>query len=292
MDFNFNTDHATTIQLFFFATIIVCLWHFELFFTPETLKSKWKHTRLNLWFIVTAVLIQLPLTVILIKVMQWTEIHQWGMLYFVPFTSNFLIKLVVGILMLDFFEYLYHVMMHNTKYLWHFHLIHHSDVKLDVSTTLREHPAETFIRVTSMIFVIYITGVTLPILIIRQFIQSLFNISSHTSFCLPRKVERVLSFIFITPGLHKVHHHHELPYTDSNYGDIFCIWDRLFGTYTTLDQSEIVYGLDVTKHLKITKFNELLNYPFELKRTPKPAIKEKDTHLIGNLNVEVKLLKL
>ncbi|MGY3053789.1 sterol desaturase/sphingolipid hydroxylase (fatty acid hydroxylase superfamily) [Pedobacter sp. UYEF25] len=292
MDFNFNTDHATTIQLIFFATIIISLWHAELLFNTENLKSKWTHTRVNLGFIVTAVLIQLPLTIILIKVMGWTQNHHWGLLYLFPFSMNFLEKLVFGILMLDFFEYLYHVMMHRAKYLWHFHLIHHSDMKLDVSTTVREHPAETFFRVISMIFVMYLTGVTLPILIIRQFIQSLFNISSHSAFSLPGKLERVLSFVFITPGLHKVHHHHKLPYTDSNYGDILCIWDRIFGTYATLDQSKIVYGLDVTNHLKICRFNALLNYPFQLKRTRKPVMPEQDAHLLGCLKVDVKLIKI
>ena len=290
MDFNFNTDHATTIQLVFFAVIILFLWHSELFFHKEGLKSKWEHTRLNLWFIFTAVIIQLPLTVILIKVMQWTAIKHWGLIYHIPFTENFLVKFIAGFLMLDFFEYVYHVMMHKTKYFWIFHLIHHSDMKLDVSTTVREHPAETFIRVVSMIFVMYITGVTLPILIIRQFIQSLFNISSHTSFSLPKKLEHVLSYVFITPGLHKVHHHHELPYTDRNYGDILCVWDRIFGTYAILDESLIVYGLDVTNHVPINQFNELLNYPFTSNKTAEQMLANTERDLIGSLETEIKLL--
>lgn len=289
MDFNFNTDHATTVQLLFFAIIIVGLWHSELFFKQEGLNSKWKHTRRNLWFIATAVMIQLPLTVVLIKVMEWTENHHWGIIYFIPFTSHFIARLVIGILLLDFFEYLYHVTMHKVKYLWHFHLVHHSDEVLDVSTTVREHPAETFIRVITMIFVMYITGITLPVLIIRQFIQSLFNISSHTSFSLPKKLERVLGSIFITPGLHKVHHHYKLPYTDSNYGDILCIWDRMFGTYATLDNSKIIYGLDVTNSLQITRFNDLLNYPFELnKNAENEKVPQKENgKLLSNLEAKV-----
>ncbi len=267
MEWNFYTAHATNIQLLFFATIIIGLWHSELFFNTEPLKKKWKHTRLNLCFILTAVMIQLPLTILVIKMMNWTTVHNWGILNLIPFKTHFLGRLLLGFLLLDFFEYLYHVMMHKTKYFWHFHLIHHSDKNLDVSTTLREHPAETFIRVCVMISVMFITGVTLPILIIRQFIQTLFNISSHTSSSLPPKLEKFLGLIFITPGLHKVHHHHKMPFTDSNYGDILCIWDRIFGTYSRLDPAEIVYGLDVTTDLQLNKFNTLLNYPFELKKT-------------------------
>lgn len=266
MDSNFNTDQATTIQLIFFATVIIILWHSELFIKEDGVRSKWKHTRANLGFMFTAVVIQLPLTIILIKVMQWTAVNHWGLLHLIPFTDSFVVKSVVGFLMLDFSEYIYHVMMHKIKYFWHFHLIHHSDKKLDVSTTVREHPAETFIRVCFMIFVVYLIGVTLPILIIRQFIQSLFNISSHTSLHLPQRLEKILSLVLITPNVHKVHHHHKLPYTDSNYGDILCIWDRMFGTYCNLDPTKIVYGLDVTDKVDIGRFTTMLAYPFELKK--------------------------
>lgn len=271
MHLHLNTDQATTIQLLFYTVTIVCLWHSELFFQRQSFKSKWNHTRLNIWFIITAVSVQLPLTVFLIKVMEWTAVHQWGILYLIPYSSHFLIKVIVGLILLDFFGYLYHVTMHKVSYLWHFHLVHHSDKELDVSTTVREHPIETLVRVSMLIVVVYITGVPILVLIIHQFIQSFFNISSHTSISLPSKTERILSFIFITPGLHKVHHHHQLPYTDCNYGDILCIWDRLFGTYAKLDVSKIIYGLDITNHKEIKGFNSLLNYPFKFKKRTIPV---------------------
>lgn len=53
-----------------------------------------------------------------------------------------------------------------------------------------------------------------------------------------------MSWIIVTPNMHKVHHHHKLPYTDSNYGNIFSIWDRIFGTYLKLSKDQIVYGVD------------------------------------------------
>lgn len=275
-----NLNNATNIQLLFFAFTIVCLWHWELFFNGEFFKSKWKHTQLNIWFMLTAAAVQLPLTVFLIKIMQWTAIHHWGIIYLIPYSSHFLIKMIFGIILLDFFEYLYHVTMHKTSYLWNFHLVHHSDTKLDVSTTVREHPIETFVRVSMMILVVYITGVPLIILVIRQFIQTFFNITSHASISLPPKIEKFLSFIFITPDLHKVHHHHQLPYTDCNYGDILCIWDRLFGTYAKLDTKEIAFGLDTVNQDQIKDFNSLLNIPFN--------IKTKST-LVVNKNIETSI---
>ena len=57
-------------------------------------------------------------------------------------------------------------------------------------------------------------------------------------------LDLLLSYIVVTPGMHKTHHHHKLPFTDSNYGNIFSIWDRLFGTYKFRDQNDVIYGVD------------------------------------------------
>lgn len=257
-DFN----HASTEQVFFYALVIVSLWHIELFFKKESLKQKWKHTLFNVGFILTALGVQLPVTILVLKAVAWTGIHHWGILYVLPFHHHIILRLIVGLLLLDFTEYLYHVGMHKFSYCWLFHLVHHTDTKLDVSTTVREHPVETFIRVCFMLLVVLITGVPVWVLMIRQFIQSLSNVAAHTSISLSKKVESVLKWVFITPDLHKVHHHRELPYTDSNYGDILCVWDRLFGTYQELKPSEIEYGLDTANPKKTATFLQLMLYPF------------------------------
>ena len=62
---------------------------------------------------------------------------------------------------------------------------------------------------------------------------------------LPKKVDDLLSYVLVSPDMHKVHHHYVLPYTDSNYGNIFSIWDRIFGTFMKLDREKLVYGVDV-----------------------------------------------
>ena len=69
--------------------------------------------------------------------------------------------------------------------------------------------------------------------------------------------------------MHKVHHHYKMPYTDTNFGNIFSIWDRLFGTFSTLNREELVYGLDT--HLEPTENNKLTNLlkiPFQKIRSP------------------------
>ena len=63
--------------------------------------------------------------------------------------------------------------------------------------------------------------------------------------------------------MHKVHHHYVLPYTDSNYGNIFSIWDRIFGTFRILEREKIIYGVDT--HMDPNEHNRLsslLRIPF------------------------------
>lgn len=256
-------DHSTTFQLFFFALIMVALWHSELIFRSESIKDKWNHGILNFHFLCTAVIVQLPLSIIVLKVSDWTANNSWGIFYHIPFLSNFFLKFIAGLILLDFCEYIYHFTMHKLGFLWKIHLIHHSDTKMDVTTTVREHPAETFIRVGFMVLTVYLMGVPIAILLFRQVIQSFSNILSHTAFSLPNKLDKYLSYILITPGLHKVHHHDQMPYTDSNFGDILSVWDRLFSTYRELEKSKISYGLNNVKENDVVTFSQLLIYPFK-----------------------------
>ena len=69
--------------------------------------------------------------------------------------------------------------------------------------------------------------------------------------------------------MHKVHHHYVLPYTDSNFGNIFAIWDRVFGTYKTLSADRIVYGVDVfPNEQENSRIGSLLKQPFQPYQKP------------------------
>jgi len=98
-------------------------------------------------------------------------------------------------------------------------------------------------------------------------LASQFN---HANLKLPSWVERYVSWCVVTPGMHRVHHHHTQPYTDTNYGNIFSIWDRLFGTFAKLNAGAIVYGLDVY-HKHDENIGDLLKVPVDgenYSRTP------------------------
>lgn len=255
-------DHGTVIQIILYLVVIISIWMAEFSVTLNSLKSKWQHTRVNLLFIVTALPIQLILTLAVIFISGWVTLNHWGILYLLPHHSSIWIKYITGFFLMDFFEYVYHVTMHKVGPLWNFHLIHHTDLEMDVSTTVREHPGETFVRVCFLMFWVFISGASIGLLLLRQTVQTVANLTAHTKFRLPKTPDKILGFLFITPNLHHVHHHFELPYTDCNYGDVLSIWDRIFGTYKEMNASEIKFGLDVYQGSSTSNFAHLIKFPF------------------------------
>lgn len=257
-------SNPSSSQVLLYTAIILSLWLTEGLILSTSFKDKWKHTFTNLLFIFTALPVQLFMTIFVLIVSGWVTVNHWGLLYLLPHPNSIFVKYILGFILLDFCEYVYHVIMHKTKPLWKFHLVHHSDMELDVSTTVREHPAETFVRMCFLILWVYCLGASFGVLLLRQTIQTISNITSHTQFRLSGRTEKIISYFFITPNLHHVHHHYQLPYTDCNYGDVLSIWDRIFKTYgDPLPMRSITFGIDTHMNKKVnSSFVEILKIPF------------------------------
>jgi sterol desaturase/sphingolipid hydroxylase (fatty acid hydroxylase superfamily) len=259
--------HPTGFQILLYAGLLTFIWLTEAYIATLPFKMKWQHSITNLLFVLTALPVQLLMTIFLIMMSTWVMAHHWGLLLQLPYHHGFFVKYFAGFILLDFFDYLYHVIMHKVKPLWKFHLVHHTDQKMDVSTTVREHPGETFFRMCFLIIWVFLTGASFELLLLRQTFQSIVNITSHTEFRLSEKNEKWLGLIFVTPNMHHVHHHYELPYTDCNYGDVLSIWDRLFGTYSELEASKTVFGIDSHMDKIVCKsFNQSMKIPFKKQR--------------------------
>ncbi|SEP02706.1 sterol desaturase family protein [Mucilaginibacter sp. OK283] len=260
----FFSQHEDLTQVLLYACVITGLWFAEMLASFDGIKIKWKHTSVNTLFIFTALPIQLVLTTFVVLISGWATAHHWGLINFIPFHTNPWVYYVVMFMMMDFCEYVYHVIMHKIEPLWKFHLVHHSDLKVDVSTTIREHPCETCIRTCFLMLWVFICGPAISVLILRQTFQSFSNIVAHTEFQLPSRLNKIIGLVFITPNLHHVHHHYQLPYTDCNYGDVLSIWDRLFGTYTNVDRKDIIFGIDTHMDENLNgRFLNVLKLPFQ-----------------------------
>lgn len=256
-------SNPSSIEIFIFGALMLSLWFAEFLMLAMPVGVKLKHTGTNLLFILTALPIQLFITIFLLMESATMMKNHWGLLNRMPFHNTFFVKYILGFLLLDFCEYIYHIIMHKTKPLWNFHLVHHSDQKMDVSTTVREHPGETVVRMLFLLLWVALLGASLPLLLLRQTFQTITNVTSHTQFRLNGVSAKILGWVFVTPNLHHVHHHHQLPYTDCNYGDVLIIWDRLFGTYGELDIKDTVFGIDTHPDSEVCKnFVEIIKIPF------------------------------
>lgn len=225
-------------------------------------KNKFRHAAVNFGFTVIHLIIHTALAVFIISLADWCLNNKFGLVYW--FNANIAITILIGVLALDFSSWLVHLVMHKVPTLWRFHLIHHSDTNVDVTTGLRHHPGDSLLRGIFFLLLIFISGAPVYSVMIYQTLVVLSTAFTHANISLPRKVDRVLSFIIVSPNMHKVHHHWKQPFTDSNYGAVFSIWDRLLGTFMKLETKDIRYGLDrYYPGEKDEDFVRLLKKPFQ-----------------------------
>ena len=227
------------------------------------------HAFLNLLFTTTTAIIGFGFAFLLLKSTEIVNENQFGVIHLFDFPLVF--EVIISLLILDLIgAYLVHFIEHKVPWMWKFHVVHHSDKNVDVTTGLRHHPGETVFRILFTILGVYVSGASIGIVMLYQSISVLFAHITHANISLPKNFDRVISYILVTPNMHKVHHHFKLPLTDTNYGNIFSIWDRLFGTYSYVDDSKsLVYGIDThINDKKIDSFSDLLLIPFKkIKKT-------------------------
>lgn len=231
--------------------------------------NKWKHAWPNLFFTGTTIVINFILAFLLLKAADWVQANDFGIINWLPEMPLWL-YVVFGVLFLDFFgAYLAHYTEHKVKPLWMVHLVHHTDHEVDTTTANRHHPLESVIRFVFTLLGVFLVGTPIPIVMLYQSMSLIFTQLTHANIKMPKKLDKILSYILVSPDMHKVHHHNLLPYTDSNYGNIFSIWDRLFGTYMELDREKIIYGVDTFPDAeKNANLKELLKQPFQGYRKP------------------------
>ena len=233
--------------------------------------KKIRHAAINFLFILLSILVTVPFAFLAIHSSDWVTKHDIGLLNLVELPSW--LYILLGIMMLDFFSgYMPHLVQHKVKWMWKFHLIHHTDNWVDTSTANRHHPGETIISLLFLIAAIFITGAPAWLVLLNQFIAAAFSQFVHANISIVPKIDYLVSWIFISPNMHKVHHHHMQPLTDTNYGSIFSIWDRLLKTFAKSDISELKYGIDTyPNEEEHNNMGKLLVIPFEEYRSPTTA---------------------
>ena len=211
------------------------------------MKNDRKHVLVNFAFTILTIVINTLLLVVLIKVIDFCSEYYVGLFNY--YDMPFAVQMLIGVFVLDLFAaYLSHRTMHMRQLFWRYHQVHHLDEMVDVTTGLRQHPFETVHRFVFLLFGVIILGASLSVVVIYQTISAFNALLEHSNIRVNEKLERMLSLIFITPNFHKVHHSIDVKYANSNYGNIFSVWDRMFGTYRpVIAPASLVYGIEDAK---------------------------------------------
>ena len=225
--------------------------------------KKVNHAILNIFFTTTTAIIGFGFAFLLLKSTIIVNDYNIGIIHL--FELPLFFESIICLFILDLIgAYLVHYIEHKVPWMWKFHLVHHTDMNVDVTTGLRHHPGETIFRISFTILGVFLSGASIGVVMLYQSLSVLFAHITHANINVPRKIDNILSYIFITPNMHKIHHHFQLPLTDSNYGNIFSFWDRIFGTYSEVkNQKSILYGIDTHMNKKESNsLSDLLLIPF------------------------------
>lgn len=173
------------------------------------------------------------------------------------------VQIAASFLALDLWQYWQHRLYHHVPLLWRLHLVHHSDTRIDVTTTERHHPLEFIASTALMLLVIF--GLGLPAAGVAFYLLSATVVAlySHANLRPPLALDRFMRKLIVTAPLHAVHHSDLKAQTNSNYASVLPVWDRLFGTYADPEKSPVArFGLEYFHELRDTGLGRVLLQPF------------------------------
>jgi sterol desaturase/sphingolipid hydroxylase (fatty acid hydroxylase superfamily) len=173
------------------------------------------------------------------------------------------IKAVIAFLLLDYSNYLWHIVLHKMPLMWRFHLVHHTDLDLDITTAFRFHFGELIGSVFFRGAAVILIGISPLMVLIYEIAFDVSNQFQHSNLKIPFRFEKALNKILVTPRMHGIHHSIKKRETDSNFSIIFSFWDRLHSTIKlNVRQDEIVTGVPVYADEKELTTVNLLKLPF------------------------------
>jgi len=208
---------------------------------PFKFDRRLPHFLHNLVFMIVFYLASLAFALVQVAIVSWSSTHHVGLFYWIEIPLW--LKVIIGVMCLDFASYWFHRLAHTLPLFWSLHRVHHSDTSMDTSTFFRGHPLEVLIFGTSSTLACVLFGIDLSILGVYFIVVLPFQVAQHANIQLPDWTDKLFGTVFITPNIHKVHHDQNQYYTDSNFADVFVFWDKLFGTYKYSSVKSRLYGL-------------------------------------------------
>jgi sterol desaturase/sphingolipid hydroxylase (fatty acid hydroxylase superfamily) len=196
---------------------------------------------------------------------HWAQTHQIGLLHWLPLPGW---AAVIGaFLLMDYAYWWWHWANHMVPLFWRFHNVHHTDLDMDVSTATRFHFFEMMFSAAFLSVAVIAFGIEPVTLLVFFIVFEGATLFHHSNWRLPIGVERILNRIIVTPRMHGIHHSIVQRETNSNWGTIFCWWDKLHRTLRRdIAQDEIVIGVAAYRDEKELTIGRLLVLPFHKQR--------------------------
>jgi len=263
------------ILLFLFVALFVLESKYQL---RKRVQARFKRIVIN--FIVSIPAFTL-LRFLFLPVMVWLA-HKNGSLHF---GLNYLYELpawlegFIAFLILDYGNYVWHILNHKLPFLWRFHLVHHTDHDLDITTAFRFHFGELIGSVFFRGAITFLSGASPVTVLIYEIFFEAATQFHHSNWKLPFAFEKMLNKLIVTPRMHGIHHSVIRAETDSNFSVIFSFWDRIHKTINlNKPQQQVVIGVPSYDDLKELTIGFLLKLPFTTIRPWKRYTSEKEAN--------------
>jgi sterol desaturase/sphingolipid hydroxylase (fatty acid hydroxylase superfamily) len=261
-------NYGTPILLSIFIVLLLLEGKLEL---RKRVQSRWKRVVINFIVSIPAfALLRLMFIPVVVCLAEENQSWQVGLNYL--FTAPLVINSIILFLLLDYSNYIWHILLHKLPLMWRFHLVHHTDLDLDVTTAFRFHFGEMIASVFFRGAAVILIGASPTIVLIYEIAFEAATQFHHSNIKLPFQFEKALNRLFVTPRMHGIHHSIIKRETDSNYSIIFSFWDRIHKTVRlNTHQNEIVTGVPMYADKKELTIGKLWKLPFTSIRQWKDA---------------------
>jgi sterol desaturase/sphingolipid hydroxylase (fatty acid hydroxylase superfamily) len=227
----FIIDNAIYLRLSFFFAIFITMAIWEMMKPRRALTT----SKGNRWIVnlsvtfIDALLVRFIFPMAAIGTAMIAEQHNWGL--FNRLAIDSLAAGIIAILILDFTIYLQHVLFHYIPLFWRLHMVHHTDLDIDVTTGARFHPVEILLSMAIKIGVISLIGAPAYSVLVFEILLNGTSLFNHSNIYISPKIDKIIRLLVVTPDMHRVHHSVIIRETNSNFGFNFPWWDRVFRTY-------------------------------------------------------------
>ncbi len=263
MDIN-EIRFAIFLSIFFLMLVLESLMQ-----RHPTVDSKKNRLKINLTMaVIDIVVVRLVFGAAAVSAAHFAEGNGWGLFNYLNWPGW--LEILAVVIFLDLMIYIQHILVHVIPFFWQFHIVHHTDLDLDVSSGLRFHPIEILGSMLFKIGLVIALGPSPLAVVIFEAVLNGMALFSHSNINLPEKLDRILRFIIVTPDMHRIHHSIERIEANANFGFNLSIWDRFLGTYiqnAKKEQPKIVIGVNQFRVSEELSLKNILLMPF--KKIPK-----------------------